>query len=195
LVTNSTTWKSFASNSRTATANEINEIRDSATVKCIFEGQYPVSDCNPSVTKQPCLFNVVLDPCETHNLVNTKETIMRMLYNILTTKKQSLLPDSCQPLDYDGANPAKFNQTWSPWQDWQHTQDICLALVYTLNSSLMMKCVMVVPQTNISEIYSAYINRVDFISSSTMVLNTRKKFQWIYLPWNLKFLLYRTAAN
>jgi len=41
----------------------------------------------------------------------------------------------------------------------------------------MMKCVMVVPQTNISEIYSAYINRVDFISSSTMVLNTRKKFQ------------------
>lgn len=121
-----------------------------------------MSDCNPSVTKQPCLFNVVLDPCESHNLVNTYETTMRKLYNKLTMQKQSLHNQISKPMDYDGANPAKFNQTWSPWQDWQHTQDICLALVYTLNSSLMMKHVMVVPQTNISEIYSAYINRVDF---------------------------------
>jgi hypothetical protein len=98
-------------------------------------------------------------------------------------------------VDYDGANPAKFNQTWSPWQDWQHTQDICWALVYTLNSSLMMKCVMVIPQTNISEIYSAYINRVNFISSNIIVLNTRKKFQCIYLPQNFKFLLFMTAVN
>ena len=135
------------------------------------------------------------DPCEMHNLVNTKETIMRKLYNMLTTQKQSLHRDISKPLDYDGANPAKFNQTWSPWLDWQHTQDICLPLEYTLNSSLMMKCVMVVLQTNISEIYSEYINRVDFISTSTMVPNTKKKFQYIYLPWNLQFLLYRTVVN
>jgi hypothetical protein len=116
-VTNSIAWKSFASNSHTATENEINEIRNLATVKCTFDGQYPATDCNPSVTKQPCLFNVVSDPCEMHNLANTKETIMRKLYNMLTTQKQSLLPEISKPLDYDGANPAKFNQTWSPWQD------------------------------------------------------------------------------
>jgi hypothetical protein len=116
-VTNSIAWKSLKSNGRTATANEINEIRELATVKCIFDSQYPVPDCNPSVTKQPCLFNVVSDPCEMHNLANTKETIMRKLYNMLTTEKQSLHHDICKPLDYDGANPAKFNQTWSPWQD------------------------------------------------------------------------------
>jgi hypothetical protein len=76
-----------------------------------------VTDCNPSVTKQPCLFNVVSDPCEMHNLVNTEETIMRKLYNLLTTQKQSLHSEICKPMDYNGANPAKFNQTWSPWQD------------------------------------------------------------------------------
>jgi hypothetical protein len=117
MVTNSTAWKSFASNSRTATANEINEIRALATVKCTFDDQYPVPDCSPSVRKQPCLFNVVSDPCEMHNLVNTEETIMRKLYNILTTQKQSLHPQINKPIDYNGANPAKFNQTWSPWQD------------------------------------------------------------------------------
>lgn len=145
-------WKSFASKSRTATENEINAIRDSATVKCIFDSQYPASNCNPSVTKQPCLFNVVSHPCETHNLVTTEETMMRMLYNKLTTQKQSLHPEIIKQMDYNGANPAKFNQTWSPWQDWQCNQDICFALMYTLNSSLMMKCVMVVPQTNISDL-------------------------------------------
>lgn len=76
-----------------------------------------MSDCNPSVTKQPCLFNVVLDPCESHNLVNTYETTMRKLYNKLTMQKQSLHNQISKPMDYDGANPAKFNQTWSPWQD------------------------------------------------------------------------------
>jgi hypothetical protein len=40
----------------------------------------------------------------------------------------------------------------------------------------MMKCVVVVPQTNISEIHSAYITTVDFINSSIMVLITRKDF-------------------
>jgi hypothetical protein len=117
LVTNSTAWKSIASNSQTATANEINDLRDLAKVKCIIDSQYPVSDCNPSVTKQPCLFNVVSDPCERHNLANTEETTMRKLYYILTTQKQSLHPQINKSVDYDGANPAKFNQTWSPWQD------------------------------------------------------------------------------
>jgi hypothetical protein len=49
-----------------------------------------------------------------------------------------------------------------------------LLLAYTLNSYLMMQCVMAVPQTNISEIYSAYINRVDFISSSITEVNIEK---------------------
>ena len=103
--------------SRTATVNEINEIRHLATVKCIFDGQYPKTDCNPLVTKEPCLFNVVSDPCEMHNLANIEETTMRRLYKILTTQKQRLHRQIRKPPDYEGANPEKFNQTWSPWQD------------------------------------------------------------------------------
>jgi hypothetical protein len=110
-------WKSFMPNSHRATATEIDEIRELATVKCIFDGQYPETDCNPSVIKQPCLFNVLSDPCEMHNLATTQETMTRKLYHKLTTEKQKLKPEINKQLDYDGANPAKFNQTWSPWQD------------------------------------------------------------------------------
>jgi hypothetical protein len=116
-ITNSTAWKSIARYGRAATGTEISELRNSATVKCIFDGQYPVTDCNPSKTKQPCLFNVVSDPCEMHDLANTKETTLRQLYHMLVNQKQSLVPQLTKPQDFDGANPAKFNYTWSSWQD------------------------------------------------------------------------------
>lgn len=116
-ITNSTAWISIARLGRTATDTEINELRNSATVKCIFDGQYPVTDCSPSNTRQPCLFNIVSDPCEMHNLANMKETTLRQLYHILVNQKQSLVPQIIKPRDFDGANPAKFNYTWSSWQD------------------------------------------------------------------------------
>jgi hypothetical protein len=116
-ITNSTAWKSIAQYGHTATVTAINELRNAATVKCIFDGQYPVTDCNPSKTKQPCLFNIVADPCEMHNLANIKETTLRQMYHTLVHQKQSLVPQINKPRDYDGANPAKFNYTWTSWQD------------------------------------------------------------------------------
>jgi hypothetical protein len=110
-------WTSTATYGHIATHTEITELRNSATVKCTFEGQYPVTDCNPSETKQPCLFNIVADPCEMHNLANMKETTLRQMYHMLVNQKQSLVPQATKPRDYDGANPAKFNDTWSSWQD------------------------------------------------------------------------------
>jgi hypothetical protein len=116
-VTNSMTWTSIARYGRTTTVTEINGLRNAATVKCSFDGQYPVTDCNPSKTKQPCLFDIVADPCEMHNLANTKETVLRQMYHKLVSQKQSLVPQITKPRDYNGANPAKFNYTWSSWQD------------------------------------------------------------------------------
>lgn len=116
-ITNSTAATSIARYGHTATDTEINELRNSATVKCLFDGQYPVTDCNPSQTRQPCLFNIVSDPCEMHNLASTKEATLRQLYHMLVDEKESLVPQLTKPRDFDGANPAKFNYTWSSWQD------------------------------------------------------------------------------
>lgn len=116
-VKNSTTWKSTAQYSHTGSNIKITELRGSATVKCSFDGQYPATDCNPSLTNEPCLFNIVSDPCETHNLANVNEAVLRQLYYMLVTQKQNLVPQFIKQWDFNGANPAKFNYTWSPWKD------------------------------------------------------------------------------
>ncbi|KDR13867.1 arylsulfatase B-like [Zootermopsis nevadensis] len=116
-VTNSTTWTSTAPYRRTDSDTELNKLRESATVKCSFDSQYPETDCNPSITKEPCLFNIVSDPCEMHNLANIHEAVLRQLYHMLIIQKQSLVPQLIKQLDFNGANPAKFNYTWSPWED------------------------------------------------------------------------------
>jgi hypothetical protein len=115
-VTNSIVWKSIAPHGYAASETEINQLRESATVKCHFDSKYPVTDCNPSVTKEPCLFNIASDPCEMHNMANAHGTIFRQLFQSLITQKQSLVPQISKSCDCDGANPAKFNYTWSPWE-------------------------------------------------------------------------------
>jgi hypothetical protein len=114
-VTESIAWRSTAQ--YTGSNIQVNELRESATVKCSFDNQYPETNCNPLITKQPCLFNIVLDPCEINNLANTNERVLRQLYHMLTTQKQSLVPQSTKKRDFNRANPEKFNYTWSPWED------------------------------------------------------------------------------
>jgi hypothetical protein len=111
------TWTSIAPHIRTGSNTELNELRESATVKCSFHSQYPATDCNPSVTKEPCLFNIASDPCEMHNLAVINEAVLRQLYHMLISQKQSLVPQQIKQLDFNGANPEKFNYTWSPWKD------------------------------------------------------------------------------
>jgi hypothetical protein len=65
----------------------------------------------------PCLFNIYKDPCEENNVSGMNADIATELYNILVRHRRSLVPQLNKPLDVDGADPTKFNNTWSSWLD------------------------------------------------------------------------------
>ena len=120
-VTTSPAWQAIQSVSSgkfgTLSRNEIIRLRQQATLRCGTSLQKPATNCNPSQTGRPCLFNIVSDPCETQDVSDKNETIARKLYNQLVILKRTLVKQINQPPDIDGANPAKFNNTWSPWRD------------------------------------------------------------------------------
>ncbi|KAJ9596974.1 hypothetical protein L9F63_012004, partial [Diploptera punctata] len=117
-VTSSPAWQALSSLSsstyKTLLQNKILNLRQQATVKCNYS-EKPKTTCNPSQTNQPCLFNIVADPCEMHDMSVTNEATARELYGEMVKLKQTLISQINQPGDIIGANPAKFNNTWSPW--------------------------------------------------------------------------------
>lgn len=122
-ITTSPVWKAISSlrtrKHKTLTQNEIMQLRLQATLKCSNSLQKPVTNCNPSQIRQPCLFDIVSDPCETRDIASTNEGVARELYRQLLEFKQTLVKQINKPRDIIGANPAKFNNTWSPWLDVQ----------------------------------------------------------------------------
>jgi len=65
----------------------------------------------------PCLFNIYTDPCEEVNLSGINADITIKMYNILVRHKEALIPQLNKPWDLTGADPTKFNNTWSSWFD------------------------------------------------------------------------------
>ena len=113
-VTTSPAWEAI---SGTLSRTEIIRLRLQATVQCSNSLEKPSTNCNPSQTRQPCLFNIITDPCETTDVSTKNEGVARKLYNTLLLYKRTLVGQINKPPDIEGANPAKFNNTWSPWLD------------------------------------------------------------------------------
>jgi hypothetical protein len=65
----------------------------------------------------PCLFNIHRDPCEENNLLDTNADVAAAMYNILVRYRGTLIPQLNKPWDFSGADPTRFNNTWSPWLD------------------------------------------------------------------------------
>jgi hypothetical protein len=114
---NSRAWQSLASTRSPVTRHDVDKLRHAATIRCnkkIFRRE---TNCNPSVNNIPCLFNIRTDPCEEINLLDVNADIATKMYNILVTHRQTLIPQLNKPWDITGANPTRFNNTWSPWLD------------------------------------------------------------------------------
>jgi hypothetical protein len=115
---NSRAWKSNASTRRPVTQRDVNKLRQAATVRCNKETFRRETNCNPSITNTPCLFNIHTDPCEENNLSGTSPDVATTMYNILVRHRQTLIPQLNKPWDITGADPTRFNNTWSSWLDW-----------------------------------------------------------------------------
>lgn len=116
-VMNSRAWKSIASTTMPVTQRDVNKLRQAATVLCNKETFRRETNCNPSITNTPCLFNIHKDPCEENNLSGTSADVATAMYNILVRHRQTLIPQLNKPWDITGADPTRFNNTWSSWLD------------------------------------------------------------------------------
>lgn len=72
------------------------------------------AQCNSSVS--PCLFNIVSDPCEYHNLAATHPDILNTLKVKLKYYNNTAVPPGNKPWD-PAANPKYWGYSWTNWKD------------------------------------------------------------------------------
>ncbi|XP_030763576.1 arylsulfatase I-like [Sitophilus oryzae] len=101
----------------------IRKLRNEALLKCKdlnSEEQLESNQCNPMVS--PCLFNIKEDPCERVNLATQRPLIVVTLEQELLKYRKTARKPINVPRD-PNADPAKFNGTWTNWQDNDVTQE------------------------------------------------------------------------
>jgi hypothetical protein len=89
------------------------ELRKQATVTCSRPERY--TPCNS--TRSPCLLDLSVDPCEMNDVSAEHPNKMQELKELLKNYSATLVPQLNQPYDPVRADPAKFNNVWSPWED------------------------------------------------------------------------------
>jgi hypothetical protein len=88
--------------------NDIEDIRNRATIKC--SGTH--TDCD--LQAGPCLFDIIHDPCEERNLARPENSFMKIMQEIFYIELQNLVPSHRKPPD-SRCDPINFNHTWSWW--------------------------------------------------------------------------------
>lgn len=106
-VLNSKTAKSLP----TLTTKEIKIIQEKSTVKC---RNTTINECNP--LEFPCLFNVIDDPCERHNLAKEKPEKIKFLLSRLSHHITEMVPSRRAQID-PMCDPKLHNFQWTWWID------------------------------------------------------------------------------
>ncbi|XP_046660698.1 arylsulfatase B-like isoform X2 [Homalodisca vitripennis] len=86
------------------------DLRAQATVTCTPSSD--TSECKPHIA--PCLFNIVEDPCEYHNLAAERPDVVNDLIELL--KSYHPVPINNKPED-PRSFPSNWNNTWTTWMD------------------------------------------------------------------------------
>lgn len=113
-VYNSFAGKALAHLSVLPTKQEIELIRNKVNIVC-NEITELNNHCNPLV--QPCLFNIVDDPCEKKNLATNYPIILKTMLNVLSKYNQTVVPPRNLPLDLR-ADPRYWNYIWLNFGDY-----------------------------------------------------------------------------
>lgn len=88
-------------------------MRNEATVTC--NDKVPdVNNCNPLIT--PCLFDIVVDPCENDNLAEKYPNIVKFMLSKLKDYNITAVPPGNLPIDPKG-DPIFFDHTWTNFGD------------------------------------------------------------------------------
>lgn len=110
-VLSSMTAKAVSSCTNLTTRQQMEELRRQATLRC--EGT-DFKPCRP--LQEPCVFDVISDPCERQNLYeNTGETLSLLEAEMVTYRRTEVTPNNRRSDEF--ADPKYWNNTWTYWQD------------------------------------------------------------------------------
>jgi hypothetical protein len=85
--------------------------RSGASVTCNDEN---IVQCHP--LENPCLFDVINDACEKHNLAEKFPNILKTMLQRLKEFNVTAIPPANKPID-ERANPIYFDRTWTNFGD------------------------------------------------------------------------------
>jgi arylsulfatase B len=94
-----------------ATRQELEELRLQATVRC---DDPALKTCRP--LEQPCVFDVLSDPCEKQNLYDKNSEKLRFLEAEMAAYRRTAVKPNNRRSD-KFADPKYWNNTWTYWQD------------------------------------------------------------------------------
>lgn len=95
------------------TAANILKLRKQATVTCSTSA----NNTNCDIFRGSCLFDLSVDPCEMNDLSTEQPGLMQELSELLKKYTTTLVPQLNQPPNPARADPARFNNIWSPWDE------------------------------------------------------------------------------
>jgi len=113
MVLNSSAGSALRTVTTPASVTDILQLRDQATVSC----SEPMNNTPCDPVKGPCLFDLSVDPCEMNDLIAEYPEKEQELTELLRNYMATLVPQLNQIFDPVSADPAKFNNIWSPWVD------------------------------------------------------------------------------
>lgn len=110
-VLSSMTAKALSSCTNLTTRQEMEDLRHQAILRCNSSDFKP---CKPLT--QPCVFDVISDPCERRNLYENIGEILRLLEAEMVTYRSTEVKPNNRRSD-KLADPKYWNNTWTYWQD------------------------------------------------------------------------------
>lgn len=93
-------------------AHQISLLRSSAQITCPSNNSLGIPPCSG---EELCLYDIESDPCESSNLAATYRPVALRLRALLSAHRNALVKQSNLQPDVRGANPRRWNGTWSPW--------------------------------------------------------------------------------
>jgi hypothetical protein len=92
--------------------HHISFIRSSALITCLSNNSFGIPPCSG---QEMCLYDIEMDPCESNNLARAQRAVALHLRSLLLEYRNTLVKQTNLPPDTQGADPRRWNGTWSPW--------------------------------------------------------------------------------
>lgn len=93
-------------------AHQISFIRSSAQITCPSNNSLGIPPCSG---QEMCLYDIETDPCESNNLARAQRSVALQLRSLLLVHRNTLVKQPNLSPDVKGADPRRWNGTWSPW--------------------------------------------------------------------------------